>query len=237
MFLLRRWLLPSRKLLQVFRIWDFCLSGGRVEGGSRDAPGIVSRGASSPPAGSRSKVQREGWECFWTIVCCARSRFADSFGSWRMGSCSVAAVFLCPLRSPVVSHHSSPHAWRRGELWETSKDRYRVLSSRGSRSSDRGVRWDKRARSRSGSFRWPWPSFSLSLLFPLAVRGRERRGRSSSRLLFARVRSLRERWRSSDRYRSRRDRSRCARLWSFDRYRSHRQRARSPARWGDRSDC
>ena len=98
----------------------------------------------------------KGWECFWTIVCCARarSRFAGSFGSWRRGSCSIAAFFfLCPLRSSIVSHHSSPHARRRGELWVTSEDRYRVLSSRGSRSSDRGARVDKRARSRSGGLR------------------------------------------------------------------------------------
>ena len=87
-------------------------------------------------------VQRVGWECFWTIVCCARTRscFTGSFGSWGRGSCSVAADFPCPLRSSVVSHLSSLHARRRGELWETSEDRSRVLSSRGSRSSDRGAR-------------------------------------------------------------------------------------------------
>ena len=43
-----------------------------------------------------------------------------------------SGLFLCPLRSSVVSHHSSPHTRRRGELWEISEDRYRVLSSRGS---------------------------------------------------------------------------------------------------------
>ena len=45
-------------------------------------------------------VQREGWECLWTFVCCvrARSRFSSSFGSWRSGSCSVAAESPCPLR-------------------------------------------------------------------------------------------------------------------------------------------
>ena len=64
-----------------------------------------------------------------------------------------SGLFLCPLRSLVVFHHSSPHARRRGELWKSSEDRYRVLSSRGSRSSDRGARVDKRARSRSGCFR------------------------------------------------------------------------------------
>ena len=74
--------------------------------------------------------QREGWECFWIIVCCVRARscFAASFGSWRRVSCSIAAVFfLCPLRSSVVFHHSSPHARRRGELWKPSEDRYRVF--------------------------------------------------------------------------------------------------------------
>ena len=49
--------------------------------------------------------------------------------------------------------HSSLHARRRGELWGTLENRYRVLSSRGSRSSDRGARVDERARSRSGGFR------------------------------------------------------------------------------------
>ena len=75
------------------------------------------------------------------IVCCTRasSRFAGSFGSWRRGSCSVAAVFTCPLRSSVASHHSLPHARRRGELWEISEDRPRVFSSHGSRSSDHGA--------------------------------------------------------------------------------------------------
>ena len=37
-----------------------------------------------------------------------------------------SGLFLCPLRSSVVSHHSSPHDRRRGELWEISEDRYHV---------------------------------------------------------------------------------------------------------------
>ena len=86
-------------------------SGGQESWwGVRYAPGFLSRGASSPPAGF--SVQREGWECVWTIVCCARarSRFANTFGSWRWVSCSFAAVFfLCPLHSSVDFHHSSPH--------------------------------------------------------------------------------------------------------------------------------
>ena len=60
MFHLRRWLLPARKLLRVFRNWAFFLFSfppfrwSGVEGGARDAPSIVSRGPSSPPTGSRS---------------------------------------------------------------------------------------------------------------------------------------------------------------------------------------
>ena len=99
------------------------------------------------PAGSRSS-ERGGSAS--GLVCCARarSRFAGEGGVTR----SQRSV-LCPLRSSVVSHHSSPHTRRCGELWETSEDRCRVLYSRGSRSSDHGARVDKRARSRSGGFR------------------------------------------------------------------------------------
>ena len=64
-----------------------------------------------------------------------------------------SGLFLCPLHSSVDFHHSSPYFRRHGELWKPSEDRYRVLSSRGFRSSDRGARVDKRARSRSGGFR------------------------------------------------------------------------------------
>ena len=82
-----------------------------------------------------------------------------------------------------------------------------VLSSRGSRSSDRGARKDKRARSRTSS------SLSSSRS---RSRGRERRLRSSSRSLSSRARSRRD-W-----------------SWSFDRGRlpgsSARSRAEEPGR-------
>ena len=68
--------------------------------------------------------------------------------------------------SSVASPRSSLHARRRGELEEASEDRSRVVSSRGSRSSDRGARKNKRARSRSDSSR---------------DRGRRSRSLSSSR--------------------------------------------------------
>ena len=38
-----------------------------------------------------------------------------------------SGLFLCPLRSSVVFHHSLPHTRRRGELWKPSEDRYRVF--------------------------------------------------------------------------------------------------------------
>ena len=123
-----------------------------------------------------------------------------------------SGLFLCPLHSSVDFHHSSPHVRRRGELWKPSEDRYRVLSSRGFRSSDRGARGDK------GALR--------------------ERGQSSDRYLSLRVRSrLRgDRYRFSDRYRSCCGRSRCAWSRSFDCYQSHCSACVFPARRGDRSD-
>ena len=156
MFHLRRWLLPARKLLWVFRNWDFFLFSfppfrwSGVEEGGSGCTWYCVPGASSPPAGSRSS-ERGGsasgllsvaLSLCWLLRELAKGELLDRSG-----------LFLCPLRSSVVFHHSSPHARRRGELWKPSEDRYRVLSSRGSRSSDRGARVDKRARSRSGGFR------------------------------------------------------------------------------------
>ena len=126
-------------------------------------------------------------------------------------SCSFAAVFfLCPLHSSVDFHHSSPHVQRRGELWKPSEDRYRVLSSHGFRSSDRGARVDTRALRERGRS---------------SDRYRSRRGRS-------RLRG--DRYRFSDRYRSCRGRFWCAWSQSFDCYQSHRSACVFPARRGDR---
>ena len=64
----------------------------------------------------------------------------------------VARSRLTPLAraaSSVASSRSSPHARRRGELREALEDHSRVVSSRGSQSSDREVRKDRRACSRS----------------------------------------------------------------------------------------
>ena len=108
-------------------------SGGQGKReGSRDAPGVVSRRASSPPAGSRSS-ERGGSASGLSSV--ARERAPASLAPSGAGEGGVARsqrTSLARSASSVVSPHSSPHARRRGELRETSEDRSRVLSSRGS---------------------------------------------------------------------------------------------------------
>ena len=144
-----------------------CPSGGQGKReGSRGAPGVGSREASSPPAGSRSN-ERGGSVSGLSSV--ARERAPASLAPSGAGEVGVArsqrTSLACSVSS-VVSPHSSPHALRREEFRETSKDRSRVLSSCGSRSSDRGARKDKRAHA--------WSSSSRD-------RDRRSRSRSSSR--------------------------------------------------------
>ena len=228
-----------------------CPSGGQGKwggGGSPGAPGVVSGGAPSPPARSRSS-ERGG--SVSGLVSGVRGRARSSPSPSEVGEVGAARSQQTPpshAAASVVSPHSSPHVQRRGESRETSESHPRVLSSRGSRSSDRGALKDKRARSRSSSSRGRRRrsrSLSSSRLWS---RGRERRRRSSSRSLSSRARcrldrsrrrsshSQGDRSRSSDRYRPRRDRFRRDRLRSSDRYWSRRQRTRSPARRRDRSD-
>ena len=119
----------------------------------RDAPGIVSRGL--PPIPLDLGPAR-GVEVFLDYCLLHASTLSLRCLLRELAKCELlnrSVLFLCPLRSSVVFHHSSQHARRRGELWKPSEDRYRVFSSRGSRSSYRGARVDKRARSRSGGFR------------------------------------------------------------------------------------
>ena len=111
------------------------------------------------------------------------------------------------------------------------------LSSRESRSSERGSRVDRRARSREVSSRGRrCRSRSLSS-YRSRLSGCVRGRRSSSASRSSRGRSCCERSRSSDRYRSQRGGSRSRRAWSrsSDRYRSRRdlsrrERSRSFAR-------
>ena len=148
----------------------------------------------------------------------------------------------------------SPHVPRRENSGESSVSCSRVLSSLESRSSGRGSREDKRARSREVGSRGRRRRSRSRSSCRSRSSGRERGRRSSSASRSSRGRSRCERSRSSDRYRSRgessrsrrdrsrsldryrsrRDRSRRERLRSCDRYRSRRGRARSPARRGER---
>ena len=170
----------------------------------------------------------------------------------EVGARELALLLQTPFSrfsSSVDSPQFSPHVPRRGNLGESSVSCSRVLSSRESRSSERGSRVDKRARSHEVSSRGRrCRSRSLSSYrsrFSGCERGRRsssasrssrgrsccERSRSSDRCLSQRggSRSRRAWSRSSDRYRSRRDFSRCARSRSFARCRSHRERARFPA--------
>ena len=100
--------------------------------GSRGAPGVVSRGPYSPPAGSRSS-ERGGSVSGLSSV--ARERapaYPAPSGAGEVGVARSQRTSLARSASSVVSPHSLPHARRRGKLRETSVDRSRVLSSRGS---------------------------------------------------------------------------------------------------------
>ena len=166
-------------------------------------------------------VWREGRKCLWAFVCrvWARSFFSSSFGRWGRGS------WLSCCRRPfsrfslsVDSPQFSPHVPRRENSRESSVSCSRVLSSRESRSSERGSWVDRRARSRE-------------------VRSRGRRCRSRSRSSYrSRLSGCERGRRSSSASRSSRGRSRCERSRSSDRYRSQRGSSRSRRAWSRSSD-
>ena len=105
---------PRGNFFGSFASWDFFFSSslplggqGRQEG-SQGAPGVLSGGASSPPARSKSSARGGGAS---RLSSGARSRFSFSFGSGRSGSCPLAVDFLFPrlrLRflSPILTARS-----------------------------------------------------------------------------------------------------------------------------------
>ena len=204
------------------------LGGQGKRGGVWGAPSVF-MGYFLP---SRSTlVRREGRWCLWAFVCRVRARsfFSSSFGGWGRGSwLSCCRRPFSRFSSSVDSPQFSPHVPRRGNLGESSVSCSRVLSSRESRSSERGSRVDKRARSREVSSRGRrCRSRSLSS-YRSRFSGGERGRRSSSASRSSRGRSCCERSRSSDRCRSQRGGSRSRRAWSrsSDRYRSRRDLSR-----------
>ena len=231
-------------------------SGGQGKReGSQGAPGVVSRGASSPPAGSRSSERGGSVSGLSSVVSERAPASPAPSGAGEGGVARSQRTSLACSASSVFFPHSSPHARRRGELRErlrrTAPVCYPLVVP--------DLRIEEHGRIRElvhGRVVLVTVAVVLALA-PLPVRGQEVEsvegghchGRSlpvcvriaiSRGLLTATVetatRSRRvrshsrgDRSRSSDRYRSRRDRSR-----SSDRYRSHRQRTRSPARRGGR---
>ena len=85
------------------------LGGQGKQEGSQGAPGVLSGGASSPPARSRSSKRGGGAS---GLSSGARSCFSFSFGSGRSGSCPLAVDSLFPrlrLRclSPILTARST----------------------------------------------------------------------------------------------------------------------------------
>ena len=220
------------------------LGGQGKPEGSRGAPGVVSGGASSPPARPRSSERGGSASGQLSGVGGLASSSPLPSGGGGVEVARSRQTSLSRVSESVDSPSFSPHVPRRENVRESSGSCSRAVSSRDSRSSVREPRKDTRARSREGSSRGRRRLSRSSSRS--RSRGRERARRSSSASRSSRGRSRRERSRSSDRYRSRsrRDRSR-----SSDRYRSRRdrsrrersrsvdrERARSPARRRGRRD-
>ena len=200
------------------------LGGQGKPEGSRGAPGVVSGGASSPPAWSRSSKRGGSASGHLSGVSGLASSSPLPSGGGGVEVARSRQTSLSRVSESVDSPSFSPHVPRRENARESSGSCSRAVSSRDSRSSVREPRKDTRARSREGS----------------SSRGRSRRERSRSsdryRSRRGSSRSRRDRSRSSDRYRSRRDRSRRERSRSVARDLSRRERARSPARRRGRRD-
>ena len=209
------------------------LGGQGKPGGSQGAPGVVSGGASSPPARPRSSERGGSASGQLSGVGGLASSSPSPSGGGGVEVARSRQTSLSRVSESVDSPSFSPHVSRRENVRESSGSCSRAVSSRDSRSSVREPRKDTRARSREGSSRGRRRLSRSSSCS--RSRGRERARRSSSASRSSRGRLRRERSRSSDRYRSRRgsSRSRRDRSRSSDRYRSRRERSRSVDR--DRS--
>ena len=122
------------------------LGGQEKQGGSRGAPGVVLGGAPSPPARLRSS-ERGGSASRHSSG--ASGLAPSSPPSSGGGGAGVARSLQTPLSrvsESVDSPQFSPHVPRRENSRESS-----VSCSRDSRSSGRGSRKDRRARSRESS--------------------------------------------------------------------------------------
>ena len=214
------------------------LGGQGKQEGSRGAPDVVSGGAPSPPARPRSSERGGSASGLSSGAGGLAPASPSPSGAGGVGVAHSLQTPISRVSDVVDSPQFSLHVPRHGNSRESSASCSRVLSSHGSRSSDREPRKDKRARSRESSSHGRRRCSRSRSSSRSRSRGRERQQRSSSSSLSARARSRRERSRSSDRYRSRRgsSRSRRDRSRSSDRYRSRRDRSRPSDRYRSRSD-
>ena len=173
-------------------------------------------GAPSPLARSRSSERGGSASRHSSGACGSAPASPSPSGAGEVGAARSLQTPSSRTSDLVVSPQFSPHVPRRGNSRETSESCSRVLSPRGSHSSDRGAQKDKRARSRRSSSRGRRRRSRSRSSSRSRSRGRERGRRSSSSSLSSRARLRRERSQSFDRYRSRRGSSRSRRVREGD---------------------
>ena len=92
-------------------------SGGQGKReGSQGAPGVVSWGASSTPAGSRSSERGGSVSGLLSVVSERAPSSPAPSGAGKGGVAQSQRTSIARSASSVVSPHSSPHARQRGEL-------------------------------------------------------------------------------------------------------------------------
>ena len=129
------------------------LGGQGKQGGSRGAPGVVSGGASSPPARSRSSERGGSASGHLSGVGGLASSSPLLSGGGGGEVARSRQTSLSRVSESVDSPSFSPHVPRRENARESSGSCSRAVSSRDSRSSVREPRKDTRARSREGGSR------------------------------------------------------------------------------------
>ena len=167
------------------------LGGQGKPEGSRGAPGVVSGGASSPPARPRSSERGGSASGQLSGVGGLASSSPLPSGGGGVEVARSRQASLSRVSESVDSPSFSPHVPRRENVRESSGSCSRAVSSRDSRSSVREPRKDTRARSREGSSRGRRRLSRSRSSSRSRSRGRERARRSSSASRSSRGRSRR----------------------------------------------
>ena len=156
------------------------LGGQGKPEGSRGAPGVVSGGASSPPARPRSSERGGSASGHLSGVSGLASSSPLPSGGGGGEVARSRQTSLSRVSESVDSPSFSPHVPRRENARESSGSCSRAVSSRDSRSSVREPRKDTRARSREVGSRGRRRLSRSRSSSRSRSRGRERAGRSSS---------------------------------------------------------